>query len=683
MMNFPILLAIQKDNGEFMIQNIRDTSDVNNLISMVEIIKDAEPRRALELLQETYDRAGDLDYTAGQARIKYLISIIYKNINLLDSALIENQIAQSLFTMLDDKSGIANCLNLHGSLLKRHGNYYSALDKHRQTLSYFTIANDTMGLIKSYNYIGLIHKNLSSFDSAAIYFMKVIHFSEKINYHNGHMAGLINLSEVMSKLDQFTDARAYLEKCIQLQAESENMLSLAISYSKLAGVYYMEQNYTMAIQFYSKSDSIYKNIENREGMANVKLNLASCYFEMGDLGKARQYYLSGYHQFKENGDRTGILKVYMNLAVLNEESGHIREAILYYDSSLNLARQLNARDELLEIYFNSHLFYKKVGQADRSLTFLTRYIQLKDSIYTLEKARLINDLGLKYETEKKEAQILSLNNENLRKDLELHKALNRKNRYLAGGGFLLILTIFTFIYFRLRIRKNRLLAEQRLLNAREEQKLSSARALLEGQEQERIRVSRELHDSIGLLLSTSNLHLKKAIDNGLDDHDVLNQAKDLVNRANEDVRRISRGLFPPVLQVNGLHDGIEDLLAEIDKIPDKYGSFFVKGEPIRLSETREIMVYRIMQELINNFLKHSNGDTVDVEMEYTSSNLIINYLENGTGFDFDSHLSGKSVGLKSIQSRLTFLNASFYFIPDQSETRIRIEVPLREKIAAL
>lgn len=646
---------------------------------MVEIIKDSEPRRALQVLEGVYDRAGNLEYTAGQAQIKYMISAIYKNLNILDSALIENQMAQSLYTILDNKSGIANCLNLQGSLLKRDGNYYSALDKHRESLTYFMHVYDTMGLIKSYNYIGLIQKNLSNFDSAAIYFMKVITFSEKIGFRDGHVAGLINLSEVLSKLNQFTDARMHLEKCIQLQSEGENMLSLAISYSKLAGIYYMEKNYTTAIQFYIKSDSIYQKIENREGMANVSLNLASSYYELGNINKARQYYQLGYKQFKENSDKAGILNVYMNLAVLNEESGRFSEAILYYDSSLNLAKRLNARDELLEIYFNTHLCYKKLGQTDKSLTFLTQYINLNDSIYTLEKARLINDLGLKYETEKKEAQILTLNNENLRKDLELHKALNRKNGYLAAGGFLLMLTIFTFIYFRLRIRKNRLLNEQKLLNAKEEQKLSSAKALLEGQEQERIRVSRELHDGIGLLLSTSNLHLKKAIDNGLDDHDVLNQAKDLVNRANEDVRRISRGLFPPVLQVNGLHDGIEDLLAEVDKIPDKYGSFFIKGEPIRLSETREIMVYRIMQELINNFLKHSRGDTIDVEMEYTASNLIIHYLENGTGFNFDSHIAGKSVGLKSIQSRITFLNASFDFISEKSETRIKIEVPLRGK----
>ncbi|MCB2221753.1 MAG: tetratricopeptide repeat protein [Bacteroidetes bacterium] len=672
-------MAVQKDRGEFVVQNIRDTSDVNNLISMVEIIKDSEPRRALQVLEGVYDRAGNLEYTAGQAQIKYMISAIYKNLNILDSALIENQMAQSLYTILDNKSGIANCLNLQGSLLKRDGNYYSALDKHRESLTYFMHVYDTMGLIKSYNYIGLIQKNLSNFDSAAIYFMKVITFSEKIGFRDGHVAGLINLSEVLSKLNQFTDARMHLEKCIQLQSEGENMLSLAISYSKLAGIYYMEKNYTTAIQFYIKSDSIYQKIENREGMANVSLNLASSYYELGNINKARQYYQLGYKQFKENSDKAGILNVYMNLAVLNEESGRFSEAILYYDSSLNLAKRLNARDELLEIYFNTHLCYKKLGQTDKSLTFLTQYINLNDSIYTLEKARLINDLGLKYETEKKEAQILTLNNENLRKDLELHKALNRKNGYLAAGGFLLMLTIFTFIYFRLRIRKNRLLNEQKLLNAKEEQKLSSAKALLEGQEQERIRVSRELHDGIGLLLSTSNLHLKKAIDNGLDDHDVLNQAKDLVNRANEDVRRISRGLFPPVLQVNGLHDGIEDLLAEVDKIPDKYGSFFIKGEPIRLSETREIMVYRIMQELINNFLKHSRGDTIDVEMEYTASNLIIHYLENGTGFNFDSHIAGKSVGLKSIQSRITFLNASFDFISEKSETRIKIEVPLRGK----
>ncbi len=654
---------------------ISDSIDVDSLLNDLDEYRYTDPQLGIQHANQIFNKAVILDYAFGQAESKYRLSLFYKDQGKIDSALASSQTALEIYSSINKAERIADCYNLQANLYRLTGYYQTALEKNRKGFDFYRKVQDTFGMIKSWNGMGLIQNRLSNYDSATIYLMKVIEFSKMINSEKGLLIGKINLSDVLAENSKLDNAQELIRECIPVQQKRGDSLSLAISYSKLGRIYTDKKEYSIAIDYFLRADDIYREINNIEGKANIYSNIASCYVSLGEVDKVLTYYDTSYRLYKKIDDNLGILTIYINKSLFYEKQKDYRRALNYYDSSLNLAKELDARNDLLNTYYNIHNLYKKMGQPQKSLEYLTSYMALKDSIFNLEKAGLISDLEIKYEAEKNAARILSLENENLSKDLKIRKEKNRKNMYAAGVGVFLILIVFTLVYFRLRIRKNKMLAEQRLRQAEEERKLSSAQALLEGQEQERVRVSRELHDSIGLLLSTSNLHLDKAITGSSNGSDALSQARALVNKANEDVRRISRGLFPPVLQMNGLNEGVEDLLNEVDKIDGKYGSFFVKGEVFRLSQTREIMVYRILQELINNFLKHSKGDTVDVELEYQQQNLVIHYLENGTGFDFESKLNAKSVGLKSIQSRLTFLNATFDFIPGDHETRIRISIP--------
>ncbi|MEZ5149419.1 MAG: sensor histidine kinase [Bacteroidales bacterium] len=279
---------------------------------------------------------------------------------------------------------------------------------------------------------------------------------------------------------------------------------------------------------------------------------------------------------------------------------------------------------------------------------------------------------------KNESRILSLENQNLQKDLELRNESNRKNMYLAGIGVFVLITFFSIVYFKLRIRKNKLIAE-------EEKKLISAQALLEGQENEQQRISKELHDGVGVMLSTANLFSSSIKRLDSDDRELLEKAQDLVKNASIDVHNIARNLMPTALNLYGLTDALAELFDNVDKLPGIYADFFITGEPINLPKSKETMIYRLVQELVNNTMKHAKAKSIDMTLDYGDDSLIITYKDDGVGFDFEKELSKKSIGLKSIQSRIDYLKGKLEFQPlneVDSAYRFLITIPVKDYVIA-
>jgi len=494
-----------------------------------------------------------------------------------------------------------------------------------------------------------------------VYYLKLIRIAERINYTDGYIIGLLNTGQVYLELEETDKAKKYLFRGLERITNLNDPQKRGLFYNKLGTTYYIESENDSAFYYYNLALKDYKSINLLSGMAHVYVNMAIIFESKVEYKEALEKYQIAKSYFEQIDLQSGILKVLINLAVINEKQYNYQRAINYYDSALYLAHKIGAKDELLTIYDNIHKTYKQSGNNDKSLEYLTKYIQLKDSIFNLEKTEIISDLELKYEKEKNEAEILALNLENLQKDLAIKKEANRKNMFMAAGGLFFLVALFLFLYFRQLIKKKKQLAAQKLLKAEEDQKLSSAQALLEGQEEERIRISKELHDGVGVLLSTANLYLSTVAGEATKNKELVSKAQKIVDDANTDVRKISRNLMPTVLALHGLDEALHDLMENIDHLPDKYGEFHVTGNPKPLSQPREIMVYRMVQELISNIMKHANAESVDLELDYQEKDLVITYKDDGIGFDFEKELMKKSLGLKSIRSRIDYLKGSLDF----------------------
>lgn len=232
--------------------------------------------------------------------------------------------------------------------------------------------------------------------------------------------------------------------------------------------------------------------------------------------------------------------------------------------------------------------------------------------------------------------------------------------FVLSAGFILlfaiILILFVVIYQkRIVTQENRL---QKLENERQQQLL---KATIEGQERERSRLAKDLHDGIGALLSGLSLNLKfqknKEPKNS-NQFTFLESACNMVDEGIENVRRVSHNLLPSTLENFGLISAMEESIAFINKTEDLHVTVNCKFPYKKISNTIALGILRVFQELVQNTIKHAEATNVNAEIVYTDTKIILNYADNGIGIK-DSVEDSKGIGMKTIQSRIQALQGVF------------------------
>jgi signal transduction histidine kinase len=328
-----------------------------------------------------------------------------------------------------------------------------------------------------------------------------------------------------------------------------------------------------------------------------------------------------------------------SIGLLENQSKFKQNQVFYYQLYEN---RIQAKD------------YKAATEA------LLEYQKKNEIFIKLELQEKTKDLEIKYETEKKE------------KDLERSKADLQKKTYQQNiliGLFILGSFIAVFFIFFLKKRnafKQKLsskeieIQNQKISELEKEKKILSLAAMLEGQEAERTRIAKDLHDGLGGLLSTVKAHFGK-ISNEIkksESKEVYVKATDMIDEACNEVRRISHNLMPGALRVNGLGIAIEQLANELRTTHKFNVDIQIIKLDERLEETKEVFVYRIIQELTNNILKHSNAKNILIQIGRYEDQILLLVEDDGKGFDFEKVDDHKGIGLRSLKSRVDFLNGT-------------------------
>jgi signal transduction histidine kinase len=318
-----------------------------------------------------------------------------------------------------------------------------------------------------------------------------------------------------------------------------------------------------------------------------------------------------------------------------------------------------------------------MGDYRKAFEYLESKYDLKDSVYNIQKTKVINDLVQKFEKEKDQASILALEKDNLRKDLNLRKRTSQRNAYLFGGLAIIVLTLFVLAYLRQRAAKEKILAGQKIRQLEEDKKMMGVKLLVEGQEEERKRIAGELHDGLGVLLSATKMQIALLGDKNPEHKEMVDKAARLLEQASGDVRKISHNMMPGLLTKLGFFEAVEDLFENITDKQDLNAVCTITGEQDRLAENKEIMLYRIVQEMVNNTLKHAEARKINLDIKILPEMLDIKYSDDGKGFDFKQKLESESIGLKSIQSRVDFLNGKLTVVSRPGEgVNYSVKVPV-------
>lgn len=325
--------------------------------------------------------------------------------------------------------------------------------------------------------------------------------------------------------------------------------------------------------------------------------------------------------------------------------------------------------------------YLSLNQVDSAAHYMKKFNVLNKAVAAKDKNKQFEELNAKYQSSLKDAEI--------NKQQVIIEKQNREKDFILAAiiiGMIALLSVIWFFMTHLKYKKQKAEIELKMRNQeisqlKKEKKILSMASMIEGQEAERIRISKDLHDGLGGLLSTVKAHFSNIQNQIIDQEkiDVYNKANLMIDEACQEIRRISHNLMPATLKLDGLKSAIEQLADDISMAHD----FEVKAEIIgfegTLNEQYEIFIFRIIQEASNNIIKYANAENVLIQLSENDHGYHIIIEDDGIGFDTLKTTYG--IGLKSIESRVDYLKGNLDISSVISEgTTITINIPKTTKL---
>ncbi|PRD57073.1 tetratricopeptide repeat-containing sensor histidine kinase [Sphingobacterium gobiense] len=384
---------------------------------------------------------------------------------------------------------------------------------------------------------------------------------------------------------------------------------------------------------------VYHDVEGSYWQKQVNFDQANFHFEKALIGAKAQ----------NNSDMVASILFSQSAAFKTanqpaQAMAKLREILPYIEKNPSLKNKQT-------VYYHLATTAAQLGAYEESVKWFEKYKIVLDTLLTDKGAALTLELEKKYQTAEKENELLRVKAANQQQQFAI-----QRTRTLAGIFLLttIVLAMLSFIWY-ISARSKKRLAAQR-------EKLNLFNAMLQGQERERSRIARDLHDGLGGMLAAVKLKLSAVAnreakaqpqtDSSMDLYTLINQMDHSVN----ELRRIARNMMPESLLYMGLEASLRDLCNAMDQ-PQLQIDFQATNLRTDYSQSFLIAVYRIVQELLTNAVKHSGATQIWVQCSEADGYFYITVEDNGKGFDpsmDDSKREG--IGLSNIRNRVEILN---------------------------
>ena len=548
-----------------------------------------------------------------QLQIFWNISTVCMH-NDLDKTFLYSKKGADLSENIDNDLWIAKFNRMLGYCYMRKGNIDLSFSFYEKSIDYAVKAKSKNEEILTHLYIAAVYQEAGKHEEAIKYYIDLLPTLEKMEPVFHYTNALTNIAIIYQQLHNNEKAMEYCRKTLAI-AEKQNLVySLMGSYAMIGDIYYEKGMSDSAIVNVFKAYEISR--ENNAFIHNLQCAqiLASIYSDLKNYREAEKYAHECLDAATRLGDKQSLLMAWSVMAKVKFDMEQYEECEKYMYKVWEADSTHLERAENATLYLCLANIY--LENPTRAHLFLKKYVMVRDSISNQELYNSLADMEIKYETDKKEMQIASLEKE--------------RQMYIWLGVAGALFTIVLGIAFWLRIR-----------SARKEKQLIATQSVLDGEMGERSRLARDLHDRLSGNLSAVKMGIK-------DNKESILNIQDKLDKCIDEIRRISHNLMPASLQY-GLKVALGDFAFQFQNV-----QFHFFGEEKRVEERIEFVVYCCASELVNNSIRHSGAKKINLQLIQSEKHISITVQDDGCGFDEKSVIKG--FGMKSIHDRITSCN---------------------------
>jgi len=634
----------------------------------------------------------------------------YINLSFVYGTLLDNnkaiqalEKALSIYEKAGDKLNQAGCLNNLGAKLLIKKDYDKALEYYFKAQNIYLAIGEKRNIGNTYLNIGEINYYKKNFDIATNYYKKAKDIADKSGDIGLQILARNNQLAILNDQKKYKEAIPQYLELIAL-SNNKNKNVYALSLNTLGSCYANTDDLKNAAKYFKLGIDYALKYDLKEAILLNYVNSVDLLVKEKQLETALENLFKALAIVKKHSEfEVYKAQVYESIANLYKLKNDFEKAFLYQDSQIlakDFYTNISSNNKLLELQtlfdtnqkeFRINLLNKT--DSIKSLTISKNLFKLAQQKLALSTAglRIVRDsLTLlsqkqalftnRIEASEKSKKISELSKEALLKELELRQKqleINKKNTtiIIVSISAFLLLFIGYAIYRRQQLKQEAILAAEKAA-----QREVITKAVIDAEENERKRIASDLHDGVGQMFSAVKMNLNGLMDR-LDIHKkedlfLAEKTMALVDESCNEVRIISHKMMPNFLLKSGIATDIKSFIQKIDEDSLKI-SFETQGFSDQLEYSEEVILYRVIQELINNVIKHAEATHLKIFLQKTATEIFVEVTDNGVGFNYANSSGMEGLGLKNIKVRIDYLKGRFEYVANQPKgTTVKINIPL-------
>lgn len=615
--------------------------------------------------------------------------------------------AEIIYKQLNNQKSLSNLYHNAGAMLTEKTEPKLALIYLIKSLEIQEQLNDTKTIGLTQNNIGRLFYQTKNFPKAIEYYRKaILSNTQSKDWRNLGIAH-VNLANVYVDMNNYPGAIEELNKSIDHFTKVDFKRGLQVVYNNLGAMNIRQKNYDAAIPLLQKGLELARINQSNAGVALIEQNIGFALSLSGKYEQALEWFIKAEKTAIETKtDEYTFGEIYNHRASLDSAMGNYQSALNYRTKFLLInekfmgnkvikeVNELQTKYETQKKEYTISLLNK--SDSIKSLTIANQQLAINQNLLKIAEQKLklsnaslqiISDSLLLSEQNKKilearldssikEKKIFRLSEQNKIRELEVSR---KNNQIIIAVISMGLLSLFIYYLHKRKQSIQKSLHQKELLN----QQKNATIDIINAEEKERKRIASDLHDGVGQMMSAAYMNLQALKDQlkhiSPDDAELFSKSLSLVKESCDEVRQVSHNMMPNALLVKGLAKAVQEFIGQINQRNLKI-NLSTEGIFQSLPTHVEGVLYRVIQESVNNVIKHAGATLLDISINQSEDGIDVMIEDNGKGFDM-GQIQKDGIGLSNIKSRIHYLGGTVEWNTSPGNgTLVAIYIPLTQKV---